>query len=86
MTLLFFFNIEGGHRHGSGYFYHNLNVIRRLWTGSSITKKIQTVYWVQLVDDRKWWSKTKPIYSKSHHNKCWQTNSLKKRHSNCVFL
>ena len=30
--------------------------------------------------------KTKPIFSKSHHKKCWKTNCLKDRHSSRVFL
>ena len=57
MALLFSLTSKGGHRHHGGYFYHNLNMIRRKWSGLSITTKIQTVYWVQLAEDRKWWKK-----------------------------
>lgn len=57
MALLFSLTSKGGHQDRSGYFYHNLNMIRRKWSGLSITTKIQTVYWVQLAEDRKWWKK-----------------------------
>lgn len=57
MILSVFFNIEGCHRHHGGYFYHNLNMIRRKWSGLSITTKNQIVYRVQLAEDRKWWKK-----------------------------